>query len=68
MMAYELGPNGEKKNIRYPDFSKGYRGPKGSMFFIALRPEGDENTVTTYKIDTNSEASVYIYRASPGVK
>jgi hypothetical protein len=68
MMVYEVGANNEKKNIKYPDFSKAYRGAKGQLFYVRLDPEGDENTITTYKIDTDAGASVYIYKAMPGVK
>lgn len=68
MMVHEIGPNNEKKNIKYPDFSKAYRGPKGQLFYVRLDPEGDENTITTYKIDTDESASVYIYKATPGVR
>lgn len=68
MMVYEMGPNNEKKNIKYPDFSKAYRGAKGQLFYVRLDPEGDENTITTYRIDADAESSVYIYKATPGVK
>lgn len=68
MMVYEMGPNNEKKNLKYPDYSKGYRGALGQLFSVKLLPEGDENTITTYKIDADDEAQVYIFKVIPGVK
>jgi hypothetical protein len=68
MMVYEMGPNNEKKNLKYPDYSKGYRGALGQLFSVRLLPEGDDNTITTYKIDADDEAQVYIFKVIPGVK
>jgi hypothetical protein len=69
MMVYEIGPNGEKTNPKYPDYSKGFRDSQGwQMFHVRLDTEGDNNTITKYKIDADTEATVYIYRVIKGVK
>jgi hypothetical protein len=34
------------------------------MFHVRLDPEGDSNTVTTYKIDADTGATIYIFKAS----
>lgn len=65
MLVHELGPAGEKMNPQYPASSNGYRGINGIQMFLArLSP----NAVTTYKIDSNQEATIYIYKLKPGVK
>ncbi|HSC53698.1 MAG TPA: hypothetical protein VLC98_08765 [Phnomibacter sp.] len=65
MMVYELGPNGQKINPKYPNYSKSIRpGDNAQLFNIRLNP----TTNTTYKIDPDTAATVYIYKLIPGVK
>jgi hypothetical protein len=69
MMVYEIGSAGEKKNPKYPDYSNAIRGDGSSqMFHVRLDADGDANTITKYKIDTDAAATVYIYRLKRGVK
>jgi hypothetical protein len=69
MLVYEVGPKGEKINLQYPSYSKGYRGVPGIQFFhVFVTPKGDGNTVHKYKIDADDAATVYIYKLIPGVK
>jgi hypothetical protein len=69
MMVYEQGPKGEKVNPQYPAASKGYRGINGKQLFVLrLQQPADRTGVIKYKIDTNTSATVYIYKLIAGVK
>jgi len=69
MMVYEVGAGGEKKNPKYPANSKGWQlTPSAQAFSVRLSPEGTQSTKTTYKIDSDVSAEVYIYRLIQGVK
>ena len=69
MLVHEIGANGEKINLLYPAYSKGYRGVPGMhVFHILLAPDGDASTLHKYKIDADDAATVYIYKLIPGVK
>jgi hypothetical protein len=69
MMVYEIGSGGEKKNPKYPNSSKAWQlTPSMHAFSVRLDPQGDQATKTTYKIDTDATAEVYIYRLIQGVK
>ena len=64
MMVFEIGPNGEKMNLQYPSYSKGYRGVPGIQFFhVFVTPKADGK----FKIDADDAATVYIYKLIPGV-
>lgn len=69
MIVYELGPNGEKLNPQYPAASKGYRGINGKQLItLRMKQVSDRSGTIKYKIDTNSNATVYIYKIIGGVK